>query len=320
MRKFKLSTLSQSGRTMLEILIVVTLVGLLSLLPLEIYNWAIDKYRSNVLKDELLQRSVDLRKQIDNHKQTFNLDKWDPYSKIGVPINLIQNDEHETDSIGIQTMHVEERICNMTLDGLDHLETIRVNDILYTADVPSLCKGNDKITLYFNPMPNRKIRKSLEHCPTNTPKNADPNTCKCNLEERYLSEATNECICWSEAEIDGECVNSCTTSADCDKNEVCENHVCVKYDNTTTMEPIYTSTPPETTMPETTTPETTTPETTTPETTTPETTMPETTTPATTTPETTTLYETTTIVWGVHTSMSPTYPVHLVPKSNIRLQ
>ena len=39
---------SQSGRTMLESLIVVALVGLLSLLPLEIYNYAIDKYRSNL--------------------------------------------------------------------------------------------------------------------------------------------------------------------------------------------------------------------------------------------------------------------------------
>ena len=250
---------SQSGRTMLEILIVVALVGLLSLLPLEIYNYVIDKYRSNVLKDEILQRSADLKQQIDNHKKIFNLDKWEPYSKIGVPIDIVENDAYEQNSIGIQITHIEKRICNMTLDGLENLEKIRVNDILYNIDSESLCKGNDKIILYFNLIPSHSIRKkSLEGCPANTPKNADPNTCECDLTQRYFQESTNECICWSEVEIDGECVKSCTTSADCDNNEICENHICVKYENTTTMEPMNTTEVPETTyITSTATPETT---------------------------------------------------------------
>ena len=215
---------SQSGRTMLEILIVVALVGLLSLLPLEIYNYTIDKYRSNVLTDEILQRSADLKNQIDKHKKSFNLDKWEQFSKIGVPINFIENDAFESNSIGIQVTNVEERICNMMLDGLEKLERIRVNDVLYVADSEPLCRGNDKITLYFNPLSRRNInKKSLEHCPVNTPKNANPDTCECDLEERYWNELANECICWSEVEIDGKCAKSCTTSADCDDNEICEN-------------------------------------------------------------------------------------------------
>ena len=255
---------SQSGRTMLESLIVVALVGLLSLLPLEIYNYAIDKYRSNVLKDEILQRSADLKQQIDNHKKNFNLDKWDPYSKIGVPINFIENDAYEQNSIGIQITHIEKRICNMTLDGLENVARIRVNDVLYSADAQSLCKGNDKITLYFNPLSRRNInKKSPEHCPANTPKNADPNTCECDLTQRYFQESTNECVCWSGEEIDGVCMNVCATSADCDDNEICENHICIKYDNTTTMEPMNTTEVPETTYTTSTTIlETSTPETT----------------------------------------------------------
>ncbi|MBO7257811.1 MAG: hypothetical protein J6V11_02600, partial [Alphaproteobacteria bacterium] len=211
---------SQSGRTMLEILIVVALVGLLSLLPLEVYNYAIDKYRSNVLKDEILQRSADLKQQIDHHKKNFNLDKWDPYSKIGVPIDIVKNDAYEQNSIGIQIRYIEKRICNMMLDGLENLEKIRVNDILYNADAQSPCQGNDKITLYFNLIPKHSVhKKSLEDCPANTPKNADPNTCECDLTQRYLQEATNECVCWSDEEIDGVCMNFCATSADCDDNE-----------------------------------------------------------------------------------------------------
>ena len=228
----KLKQNNESGRTMLEILIVVALVGLLSLLPLEIYDYAVDKYRSNVLKDEVLQRSADLKNQIDSHKKIFNLDKWEQFSKIGVPINYIENDTLEQNSIGIQVTNVEERICNMMLDGLEKLERIRVNDVLYVADSEPLCRGNDTIVFYFDPLPKRSVKNNLQdHCPSDTPKGADPDTCKCDLTQRYFQESTNECVCWSGEEIDGVCMNVCATSADCDENEICENKSCINYKN-----------------------------------------------------------------------------------------
>ena len=207
----------ESGRTILEMLVVVALVGVLSLFPLEIYDYAITKYRSNILKDEILQRSADLKNQIDNHNQKMDLDKWDPLSKIGVPIDLTWDNIDGHKSIGIQVQHVEKRICHMVLDDLVNVAKIKLNNSFYTKNISDNCKDTNEIIFHFE-LPTQNTRtKSTNTCPLDTPKGADPDTCQCDSTKRYLQEATNECICWSEVEIDGECAKSCTTSADCKK-------------------------------------------------------------------------------------------------------
>ena len=301
----------EDGRTILEILIVVALCGLLSLLPLEIYDYAIDKHRSNTLKDEILQRSADIKNQIDHRTKRINLDKWDTISKTGVPINLTWETIDEHKSVGIQVQRVDKRLCNMMLDGMNGLAKIKLNNSFYTKDISDNCEDSNEIVFHFE-MPSENIKtNSINSCPLNTPKGADPDTCQCDLNTRYFQEATNECICWSEVEINGECATSCATSSDCDKNEVCENHICIRYEHdTTTTEVIYTSKEPQTTDILSTTPETTTLETSTLESTysdSTSTSYPRSTTTTWTTPETTTL-ETSTLESTYSDSTSTSYP------------
>ena len=45
---------SQSGRSITEVLGVLALIGVLSLGALSGYTWAMNRYRSNVLEDEIM--------------------------------------------------------------------------------------------------------------------------------------------------------------------------------------------------------------------------------------------------------------------------
>ena len=47
------SIIAESGRSMVEMLAVVALIGILSMLALAGFAWAMDKYRSNVLTNDI---------------------------------------------------------------------------------------------------------------------------------------------------------------------------------------------------------------------------------------------------------------------------
>ena len=272
MKNLKQRILLQSGRSMVEVLGVIAIIGVLSICALTFYAYLIDKHHANILSDEILQRSLDIKKQLDNRKRNITLDKFDPQSKLGYTI------DYDNVHIGIQVYDVPKRLCDMTLDQVKGV----LDSKIYSADGETLlaeCEENNTLVFAFEGPQKLSVQKG---CPAGTPKNADPDTCECDLTQRYLQEATNECVCWSGEEIDGVCMNFCATSADCDDNEICENHICIKYDNTTTMEPMNTTEVPETTYTTSTTIlETSTPETTSASYTTTsqyETTIPETTT------------------------------------------
>ena len=235
MKNLKQRILSQSGRSMVEMLGVVAIIGVLSICALTFYAYLIDKHHANILSDEILQRSLDIKKQLDNRKRNITLDKFDPQSKLGYTI------DYDNVHIGIQVYDVPKRLCDMTLDQVKGV----LDSKIYSADGKTLlaeCEENNTLVFVFEKV---KTSKRQKGCPAGTPKNADPDTCECDLTQRYWEEATNTCVCWSGEEINGECVKSCTTSDDCDDNEVCEEHVCIKiheYKDRETSPVLYTST------------------------------------------------------------------------------
>ena len=228
MKNLKQRILLQSGRSMVEVLGVIAIIGVLSICALTFYAYLIDKHHANILSNEILQRSLDVKKQLDNRKRNITLDKFDPQSKLGYTI------DYDNVHIGIQVYDVPKRLCDMTLGQVKGV----LDSKIYSADGETLlaeCEENNTLVFAFEEPQKLSVQKG---CPAGTPKNADPDTCECDLTQRYWEEATNTCVCWSGEEINGECVKSCTTSDDCDDNEVCEGHICIKIIR---EEPIETS-------------------------------------------------------------------------------
>ena len=101
------------------------------------YGWAMDKYRSNTLSREVLQRAANINNQLDRRKKDFSLTKFENNSLIGYPIGLAPTTDDNVNLdgphyvIGIQVDEVPGRVCQMTFDGNIGLFDIRVENNLY---------------------------------------------------------------------------------------------------------------------------------------------------------------------------------------------
>ena len=149
---------SQSGRSMTEIIGVLILIGILSVGALAGYGWAVDKYRSNTLNHEILQRAVDIKNQLDRRHRDVNLDKFKSVSLIGVEIGLASGDDDKIGTVngettvGIQVKDVPGRVCQMTFDGNIGLFDIEVEGKEFakkTNENTSNACSKDKNTMIF---------------------------------------------------------------------------------------------------------------------------------------------------------------------------
>ncbi len=188
---------SECGRSMVEILAVVALVGVLSIGALDVFSWAMDKYRANVLTNDILQRGADLEKQMDNHKMPY-LDAWEEISSTGHPIYL--SDEKSFTEASIQVLAVEKRLCQMTFESAISagIPTQINQGETYTEIQSDVCEATpNTMVFYFTSSLTRHNRikegcfVECEHpfildeaqcqcvCPDYTPVGADPKTCDC---------------------------------------------------------------------------------------------------------------------------------------------
>ena len=190
---------SQSGRSITEVLGVLALIGVLSLGALSGYTWAMNRYRSNVLEDEIMQRSADIKMQLDRRRTQIHLNKWDTLSQVGYPIYL------ENGTTGIVVENVKKQICQMTFDDLIGLapasiDAIKVNETEYTSAHNNVCNDDKNNTMIFYFSADRYnaggIGKCVPECPPpfvcernkcvcprGTPIGADLTTCTCGVEQ-----------------------------------------------------------------------------------------------------------------------------------------
>ena len=154
----------ESGHSILEMLGVLAIIGVLSIFVLDIYSYLIDKLHANILSDEILQRSLEVEKQLDNRKKNVSLAKFSPKSKLGY------NMTYDNISIGLQIFDVPKKICDMTLDNIKNTLDVKI----YSTDGQLLeeCEENNKLTVLFKKTTKNTITKE---CPADTPKGANPN-------------------------------------------------------------------------------------------------------------------------------------------------
>ena len=81
------STITQSGRSMVEMLGTLAIIGVLSIGGIAGYSYGMDKYRANATINDVNLRAVDLISQL-SRGHTPNLDSWATISTAGYPISL----------------------------------------------------------------------------------------------------------------------------------------------------------------------------------------------------------------------------------------
>ena len=132
---------SHSGRSMVEMLGVLAIIGVLSIGGIMGYSYGMDKYRANQTMQDVNLRGIDVLAQFDRIGDA-NLNEWQNEKTI-YPITL------EDETIGIQVDEVPERVCNMLAEGMVHVATgIKVNGAYVTGD-NNTCDGDENTLVFY---------------------------------------------------------------------------------------------------------------------------------------------------------------------------
>ena len=123
--------LAQSGRSMVEMLGTLAIIGVLSIGGIAGYSYGMDKYRANTTMNDVNLRAVDLIAQV-NRGSDLSLSEWPEKSTAGYVITL----EKGTDGItgGIKVSNVPQGVCEMLAENLlPQNTTLKINGADYTS-------------------------------------------------------------------------------------------------------------------------------------------------------------------------------------------
>ena len=155
----------ESGRSMVEMLGVLAIVGVLSIGGIMGYSYGMDKYRANETINDIMLRRSDLLAQ---HLKTSapNLDAWKDETTI-YPIDLVEM-EDEVDGqlntvygVGVSGVHF--KTCQMIAEELFSQAQIIINGYQYNgAFNNSLCNQNNANEMDFYFVPNAICRNDAD--------------------------------------------------------------------------------------------------------------------------------------------------------------
>ena len=93
---------TQSGRSMVEMLGTLAIIGVLSIGGIAGYSYGMDKYRANETINDILLRSVEIMTNI-NQERNPNDSGWPSENPIGYPISFVKD---TTNRYGIQIQNI----------------------------------------------------------------------------------------------------------------------------------------------------------------------------------------------------------------------
>ena len=201
---------TQTGRSMVEMVGVLILVGVLSIGALFGYEWAIDKYRSNMLVQDVLRRAVHIKNQLDSRSRNINLNKFEKVSLMGAYIDLENNlpiTENGKTIVGIYVQDVSRRVCQMTFDATIGLMSVKVGEVEYNQNdrASDVCLETKNTMVFY-------LDDTWEYKRNKTPYEPENSTSLC-------------------PEID-----QCSSEEDCFYGEVCVDGCCVENTQVYTSE------------------------------------------------------------------------------------
>ena len=136
----------ESGRSMVEMLGTLAIIGVLSIGSIAGYSYGMDKYRANETINDVNLRGIDLVRQVAIGQTTLSLSEWPTISKAGYdisePVLSTEGDAYFTIS------GVPKRVCEIVYDGIMQNQTTDVEVNGYVVDDSSAC-GDDNIMGFF---------------------------------------------------------------------------------------------------------------------------------------------------------------------------
>lgn len=217
MEKTKINT--DSGRSMVEMLGTLAIIGVLSIGGIAGYSYGMDKYRANTIINDVMLRSVDVIAQFDRTGDA-NLDSWPTTTAGGYTIGL------ENETIGIQVDNVPERICEMVFDGMINQATVKIGATEHDAPTDDdVCGDTNTMVFYVDKVINLEAGGQPGD---NEPNLCDTVTCRectaCNPDSGRCEPANENLSCGDGGVCEsGECVgdgellasDACSEDADC---------------------------------------------------------------------------------------------------------
>lgn len=139
---------AQSGRSMVEMLGALVIIGVLSVGAIGGYSYAIDRHKANQTINDIMLMGVDIINQ--NDRNTIpSLSEWGTKTTIGYDFEVIPNPENNS-QYGIQITGVPSRVCKMVADGLQETVVVYVGNEDYTSDIETdPCDESNDSTMEF---------------------------------------------------------------------------------------------------------------------------------------------------------------------------
>ena len=226
----------ESGRSMVEMLGVLAVIGVLSIGGIMGYSYGMDKYRANETVNDVNLRMLDLAHQIDQHPTSDpNIsNEWGTHGKI-YPMDVVYDDI--TSEYAIEVNDVPRSVCKMIFDDLINAYSIEVGTMRYTTVTnQEICGDINTMAFYLDET------ESIEKCGTDI----------CN-ECQTCDETTQTCMpvadntpCAVEDKngicLSAQCEITCTTNDNCPSDYFCQTgEYCGGSD--TTCESFYSACP-----------------------------------------------------------------------------
>lgn len=142
---------SQSGRSMVEILGVLAIVGVLSIGSIMGYSYAMDKYRANTTVNDIMLRATDLLAQANQGHTELSLTEWEEEDTI-YPISNADyaNDGTVMLDAGLESNPIPKRVCEMIFNDI-FPHTVQIDTNAVRGISGEACDENNIMTFYFDP-------------------------------------------------------------------------------------------------------------------------------------------------------------------------
>ena len=241
----------EHGRSMVEMLGTLAIIGVLSIGAIAGYSYAMDKYRANDTIQDIHLRAVDILTQVHQGHFTPTLDEW-KQEITHFPMRLVQ----DGDKFGVRVTGVPSRVCSMIGDGMtsdvevfvdnEHTASVKTDDI-----DPCDLSENNNMNFFFKPLimttvceprcdadeycdngicmsgKNPEISRYFGDCTSDS----DCEVCQScqSYDDKYLCvpREANGVTCSTDSIINGQCYRGeciekgCRSNAECDRGFYC---------------------------------------------------------------------------------------------------
>ena len=140
---------TETGRSMVEMLGTLAIIGVLSIGGIAGYSYGMDKYRTNEVINETMLRAIDLISQASQGRSELSLSEWEKEKstyEFGTPI-YTEDDLIKLD-VGTKNNPIPQRVCEQIFEGMKN-QALYIDINGEEMEVNPVCGDNNIMTFYF---------------------------------------------------------------------------------------------------------------------------------------------------------------------------